>query len=429
MQPRLVSELNNKNKTEEVQEELPDFFELFLDYTSGTEVPTFFYRWSMIAGLGAWLARDVWITHGHQKIYPNMYVVLMGDPGTKKSTAIKRVKKLLKGAGYDTFAAEKISKEKFLLDLGSSSEAEAGDFLDGDLWNDTDVKECFIAADEFNDFFANNILEFCSTLGVLWDYDGIYENKIKNGQSVQIPNPTISILGGTTATTFSTTFPPEIIGQGFFSRTIAVHARPTGKRITFPKSPSDEDTAIMYEYLTQIKGACQGELMMTDEARDLIDQIYQTWEELEDIRFQSYANRRLMHLLKMIIIHTMARLSPVVEARDVIYANTVLHHTELFMPAAYGEFGQSNNSKLTHKILQVLDSTKELLTLHTLWQKVQTDFDRLPIFAEHIQGMIQAKKIQVQGEYLLPLKKAIDTDINNGMVDYSVLTREEKGEL
>lgn len=405
-----------------------DFFDHFLNCTKGTEVPAFFYRWAAIGALGAWLGRDTHVKFGSQEVFPNLYVLLLGEPGTKKSTAIKAAKRFLQAAGYEKFAAEKTSKEKFLLDLGGVDDTAESDtdFLDTNLFEDGEVREVFIAADEFNDFFGNNILEFVSMLGVLWDYHGVYKNKIKNGQSVEISEPTVSILGGTTATTFSNTFPQEVIGQGFFSRVIAVHAKPTGKRITWPYEPSEEELKGLLDSLRKVKASCRGRLEFTEEAYALVDTIYQTWQEVDDVRFASYSNRRHTHFLKLIAIHAAARCSHVVEARDVIYANTVLHHTEQFMPQAYGEFGQSRNSILTHKIMQILLNIRdgEYPTPLDLWGKVQSDFDRMEGYMTLVQSMAQAGKVHTVNGRILPKPRKIEA-LYNKTVDYSYLTSEE----
>lgn len=406
--------------------ERDDFFTRWFNFTRGTEVPTFFYRWSAIAGLGAWLGRDVHLKFGDTEIYPNMYVILMGEPGTKKSTAIKKMKKLLARVGYNKFSAEKTSKEKFLLDLGGVDDPTDSndDFLDAGLFGEDETREVFIGADEFNDFFGNNILEFVSMLGVLWDFEGTYENKIKNGQSIQIPNPCVSILGGTTPTTFNATFPNEIIGQGFFSRTLAVHAAPTGKKITWPYSPSEEEKDEIEKYLLAIKTNHNGAIPLSKEATRLVDKIYQGWENISDVRFASYANRRHIHLLKLILIVTCSRMGKQVEVEDVVYANTILHHTEQFMPQAYGEFGESRNSALTHKILQILEGAKDPLSMLDLWALMQSDFDKMEPFTQLIQGIAHAGKIIVHEGKLLPKRKAVKAEYN-GVIDYSYLKEDE----
>ncbi len=174
-----------------------DFIQQYLHYTAKTECPTFFHRWTAVTSLSAYLGRQIFFRHGHFTLYPNLYTMLIGSPGTKKSSAIKIGAKLLKQAGYNTFAAKKTRQEKFLLDLAEQSERlhaqkvgveDVGyDILDQNLWGedptlDSDCAEnyinkppaeCFIAADEFNNFMGLGNLVFVSILGVLWDCEGV----------------------------------------------------------------------------------------------------------------------------------------------------------------------------------------------------------------------------------------------------------------
>ena len=101
-----------------------DLFELYFEYVRDTEPPLIYHRWSLIAAVGAFLGRRYYMPFGDGRIFPNQYVMLIGNPGTRKSTAIKTSKKLLSSAGYDMFAAEKTTKEKFLQDLAGMDENE-----------------------------------------------------------------------------------------------------------------------------------------------------------------------------------------------------------------------------------------------------------------------------------------------------------------
>lgn len=411
-----------------------DFFKQYIEFTGGTEVTALANRWSMIGALGAWLGRSMYIKFGGSCIYPNQYIMLLGGSGAKKSTAIKSAKKLLHGAGFQNFSAEKISKEKFLAELGKAQTIEGtgalNNFLDQQLFADVDTgeyREVWICADEFNDFFANNIFEFVSTLGVLWDYEGLYENKVKHGESVVIPNPTVNILSGNTPTTFAETFPPTAIGQGFFSRLLAIHIAPSGRRIARPPSPTEEETAEFIAKLIEIKNFHSGEIEITEEAWELLDDIYINWKPVQDLRFEAYGSRRHTHLLKLCLIHAAARLSPVIEPLDVRRANTILDHAEFYMPDAFGEFGTARNSGLTHKILTTLDSSAELLTTIDLWTRMQLEFAKLEEFQTHLTGMVQAGKLQMQGDKILPKKRILETPTNK-WVDYRYLSSEERGE-
>ena len=408
-----------------------DLFSHYLEYTSGMEPPAVFNRWALICSIGAFLGRQYYFSHGHFEIYPNMYAMLLGVSGTRKSTAIKLAKKLIQLAGYSTVAADKSTKEKFLLDLaGEDIQGHNGhDILEQTLFGSEssgEDKEIFIMADEFNDFFGNGNIEFISLLGSLWDYSGNYKNRIKTGKSVEIHNPTVSILGGNTPTQFNSAFPPETLGQGFFSRILLIHGEPNGKRITFPKLPDVESTERIVRYFKNIKLIVAGKSNLSKGAETLLDRIYQANPRVDDVRFDSYSNRRFTHLLKLSLIVSASRLSTEIGEHDVIYANTILSHAEQFMPKALGQFGKSKHSDITHKVLDVIQSADKPLKLNEIWIHVSNDLEKISILQEIMMNLGQAGKIQsVLNQGFLPKKKAIDsTDI---AVDFSLLTDEERG--
>lgn len=426
-----------------------DFFSSYLAYTSNNEAPAFFHRWSAIAGIGALLGRNYSLRFGHQTLQPNIYCMLLGSPGTRKSTAIKIMKSLLIQSGYDTIAADKTTKEKFLLDLSGQEikkDRKGNDILEANLWGDEDEnlltaapREVLIAADEFNDFFGNGNIEFISLLGTLWDYEGVFKNRIKNGISVSIPSPTISILGGNTPVGFSLAFPPEILGQGFFSRILLIHGESSGKKIAFPKPPAPEDTRKIITQLQTIKSNSIGIVSLEPIAEKLLDKIYHTWKGVPDVRFESYGNRRFPHLLKLCLIHSAARQientgnkvnnnsSKIIE-QDVIRANTVLTHTEFLMPRALGEFGKSKNSDVAQKVMQVLESAESPMDIHSIHEHTHSDMSDIGELSKLVMNLKLAGKIQSTKEGFLPKKKPV-IEIFTDAVDYSYLTDEERGLL
>lgn len=430
---------------EEVLPPRDDFLSAYLAYTADTEVPTNFHRWSMLTSLGAFLGRQFYFAHGEFDINPNMYTMLIGSPGTRKSTAIKLVKKLIGDAGYTSIAADKTSKEKFLLDLSgdTSNESEysserrrsvkSESFLDNNLWGDGETdeslpdRECFIMADELNDFMGNGNIEFISLLGSLWDYNGTYRNRIKSGKSIAIKNPTINILAGNTPTGFSLAFPSEILGQGFFSRILLIYGEPNGRRITFPTRSSAGSTQAIVDYLRLIKSKVIGPAVLSPQASDLLDEIYCSNSGVDDIRFESYSNRRFSHLLKLCLICTAARISTEITKRDVIYANTILKHAEHSMPRALGEFGKSRNADVSHKLVQLAQGSNEILTFKEMWRHVSNDLEKMADLSTLIQNLVAAEKLIAVpgGSGFLPRRKVL-TDIHSNAIDFSLLTNEER---
>jgi hypothetical protein len=411
---------------------VPDFFDLYASYVTDTESCYTYHRWCSISIIGAMLGRDYFFQHGHFVVNPNMYMMLLGKSGDRKSAAIKIAKGVLKSTGYRFLAPDKTSKEKFLLDLNDQVSIDGDDILDSNLWGDLASSmaskppvEMYIAADEFNDFIGNGNIDFISLLGSFWDYDDVYQNKIKNGTSVCLPYPTINILGGNTPTGFNLAFPNEVLGQGFFSRLLLIYGEPTGKKITFPEPPSQEIKKTLAEYLLTIKKVCNGAAKLSKDAERLLDKLYKTWEGMGDVRFDSYTNRRFTHLLKLCLIHSAARLSTTIEAQDVIYANTVLTHTEHVMPRALGEFGKSRHSDIVHKIMTLLDNSNVPVPPANIIKAIHSDIDNIAVAVELIKGLQTADKImQIQGGYMV--KRKIRTEVDSETFDLSLLTEEER---
>lgn len=390
-----------------------DFFSLYFDYVAETEPPTIFHRWSIIPAIGALLGRKLWFPFGAGRLFPNHYVMLIGDPGTRKSTAIKRATKLIAAAGYQDFSGQRSSKEKFLSDLAGLDDEPinlppgkkqsginilASLNLPGADTLDSKPSEMFIANDEFNNFIGVGNLDFQSLLGELWDWDEPdrpYKQRLQTRKSISIYQPTVSILGGNTPTGFAECFPLASIGQGFMSRLILVHSEPSGRKITFPAPPAPETVAKLVSFLQEMQRVCVGEIKLDEEAMSALDTIYKGWVDMEDTRFRHYSTRRFTHLLKLCMIVAAVRLSIRVTLLDVIHANTILVYAETTMPKAIGELGKSKNSEAANKLMQVLYSTKRPLEAKELWKVVQNDLDKLQDLSNLLLNLQQADKIQV----------------------------------
>lgn len=410
-----------------------NFIESYLDFFSGTEPPTIYNRWCAISGIATILGKQCWIQHGHSVIYPNQYIMLVGESGARKSTAIKKfLKPILVEAGFNFIAAQKTSKEKFLVDLAEGMDKindpeeelnvnkpsgrfkQAANSTMRELFgikNMSEVTECLIMADELNIFLGHGNIEFIELLGDLWDYEGLYPVRTKSGKSIIVPNPLINGLLGNTQQGISMAFPTETIGQGFFARLITVFSDPSGRKITFPPPPDLKVRKQLIETLMRIKGTFKGLIPVDPMAYIALDDIYQNWKDIDDVRFKTYSTRRLTHLLKLCLSCAAARERRSIDTRIVEYANSILHYTESFMPKALGEFGKARNSDVQAKIMELVEKSIDKGGLHPieeLWPQVSRDLDSTSELARVIESMKAAGKIQIAGSgKLLPNKKPV----------------------
>lgn len=389
------------------------------------EAADFSYLWAGLSCIAAQLARNVYIPFGNGKIYPNLYVMFVGDPGKRKSTAIKDLKKRIKAAGYQNICGDKVTMQKYLLDLagvgeGSVEDSNITEFNLGITLGTNDYVESYINQDEFSDFIGINNYPFISLLGNFWDIDEPYVYRTKNGQSIEIPSPIVNILGATTPSQFNTIFPPAISEQGFLSRLIIVNIPESKRKIA---RPLPSDASVIEKVVDGLKAVrkLSGELVMSDAVWDKLEEIYLSWKPVEDTRFAHYSTRRHTQLLKLCILATCSRYTVEMSVDDVIFANTLLSFTEHFMPQALGQFGKNKDGDVNSKVISYLRSSfPTAKSLQDIIIPISTETDVMSL-QKILNNLVVAEKIVAasNGKYLpkLPSYK----DIKTPHVDWSML--------
>lgn len=402
--------------------------EEYLDFVEDTEPPVQFHRWSFLTGVAAMLSRRVYIPFGHDFIYPNMYVMLVGAPGTKKSSAIKIAKKLIDDTDFSAFSFTKTSKQKFLLDwaeraaLGMSR--KLSDWLDHPIDSSDIPAEMFCCLDEFIDFIGVNNFEFLSLLTTLWDNLPKYDERLKNSESVTIHQPTVNLLGGITPTSLAMALPAESQGQGFFSRIIMVHSEASGKKITFPKIPDPIERMKFVRFFERMR-EFSGEMLLSPDAKDAIDKIYKKWENNIDVKLEYYASRRLIHLLKLIMVLAALEFKNLVERDHVVQANTILCYTEKSMAKALSEFGSARNLPGVSKVMEVVVNSRHPVSPQEIWKQSMSYFDKMSDMVQVLQNLQQAGKIATTEDH--KISATVLQPINFGdLVDYGQYIREHK---
>lgn len=389
------------------------------------EAADFSYLWAGLSCIAAQLARNVYIPFGNGKIYPNLYVMFVGDPGKRKSTAIKDLKKRIKAAGYQNICGDKVTMQKYLLDLagvgeGSIEDSNITEFNLGITLGANDYVESYINQDEFSDFIGINNYPFISLLGNFWDIDEPYVYRTKNGQSIEIPSPIVNILGATTPSQFNTIFPPAISEQGFLSRLIIVNIPESKRKIA---RPLPSDASVIEKVVDGLKAVrkLSGELVMSDAVWAKLEEIYLSWKPVEDTRFAHYSTRRHTQLLKLCILSTCSRYTIEMSVDDVVFANTLLSFTEHFMPQALGQFGKNKDGDVNSKVISYLRSSfPTAKSLQDIIIPISTETDVLSL-QKILTNLVVAEKVVAtsNGKYLpkLPSYK----DIKTSHVDWSML--------
>ena len=97
--------------------ELEDWISAYLKYTENTEPPISYHTWTAISLIAGALQRKVYMPWGHDIIYPNMYIVLIGPSGrARKGTAMNIGKDILKDIVI-SMTSESITREALIRDM------------------------------------------------------------------------------------------------------------------------------------------------------------------------------------------------------------------------------------------------------------------------------------------------------------------------
>ena len=406
---------------------MKDFFTEYMSYVrlDASEAPANYHRWACASIIGALLGRQVCLPFGSQFIFPNQYIMLMGPPACKKGTVIGISKSLLKGAGFERFAADRTSKERFLMDMKSMDTMED----DLEVLTFDAPAESYVTAGEFVDFIGQGDIGFMMTLTNLWDNLKTYEHKKITGKSVIVNEPTVNILGGSTATTFSIAFPPEALGTGALSRILLINGEPSGIKIAWPEQLDELQKQILIKRMKDMKDMIRGEMTLCPRAKLLGAEIYHQAVPVDDARFSHYMQRRHIHMIKLAMILAAADLSSCIEVTHIVRSNTMLAMAERRMPKAMGEFGESKYSNVSNKILDFLSTRMKPANANEMWKIVQKDLNAPSQLNDILLNLKTAEKIQIvtvlgKAGYL-PLNK-VAAEWKESYLDMEWLTPQER---
>lgn len=194
---------------------MPNFFEFYDDYVKDTEPPPNFHAWSTIGAISALLGKKCFIPQGHFTVFPNLYIVLVGDPGTRKSTAMNIAKKLVRLIPEVPIAPESSTREALIDDMADNKVVATLHNKDISYWQSS----AFVT--EMQEFLGGKHINqsMVGFLTAIWD-EPVFKERTRKGGEVIIHNPYFSMLGCCTPEWMNTKLKQDVITDGFSRRTI-----------------------------------------------------------------------------------------------------------------------------------------------------------------------------------------------------------------
>ena len=366
---------------------LSNWIQTYIEYTKETESAPIFHRWVGMSIIAAALSKKIWLNLGRIKVFPNMYVVLVAEPGiARKSQAISYGVELMNEIDNIFMSADAITKEALLQDL----ECAKGTFDDQGI--NRGYCALNIVSKEFESFLGQK-RENTKMLVLLTDlfdsHEGPWRYRTKQSGSNVINNVFLNILAATTPESLASSFPSSAIGGGLTSRIIFVWSSGGHKKIAYPAFT--QEMLAMREKLVHDLGIISrisGNYTFSPDARTRWEKWYGFYNErspnriCKDPACHGWYSRKPMYILKIAMILTASKMETMtLEWKEIYEAVEVVIEAEGLMGKTFSAIGRSDVAPDVDLVKTVIGqhgsiSEKELLQI--IWRDVDSNkFDNV----------------------------------------------------
>jgi hypothetical protein len=352
------------------------FLENYLIYTSGNECPELFHRWGGLSALSSLISKRVWMPQGDAfTVYPQMYVLLVANPGIKKSTAMRFSRRLVGDIGTIPIAPTSISKEALTAFLADKKGPCRKTFTDGETLKR--YTHLSIYANELISFLAIGgrpevMIDF---LTEIWDSNIVTTETKKGGKEI-IEDPFLTILGCMTPQKMAQLMFEKIISGGFTRRCVFIFA---------DKNKEPVPIVIETDEQREARAACvergkalqkiSGEFQWSPDGKDYyIDwykqNFYQCQNANDDLVYQEFLRTKPEYALKVAMLLSLSENDELILEK--IYLRTAVAYLTEIEPGYRAIFAGSGRNDVGAIQAQfesmVLDSSEPLMKKRILTQ-------------------------------------------------------------
>ena len=320
--------------------------EEYLRYSSYQESPMDFHMWTCISMIAIALGRDAYVNWGAWQIFPNLFVILVGESAiTHKSTAIRMgVKPMKKALPKVHGTGQKMSPEaliKYLTEL-SKSEGEAVAYLN------VSELSVLLGKQKLDDSLIKLLTD-------LWDSDDEHVSfTIGRGEEV-IHNVCLNMIAGTTPDWLKNSIPIESLEGGFFSRLILVQRPPTGQKNARPMMRQEHHDSLnrFIHDLSQV-ARLKGNFTITPDGEEAYDNWYYNHNHPEKAEsfMRGYYGRKGDFVIKIsMCLSASMDDTKVIRSEHINAAITILNENEEFTKNIVKFMGTTEDGAKHFKVL------------------------------------------------------------------------------
>lgn len=283
-----------------------NFFRLYRHICGESEVPDIYHFWAIVSLLAASVEDRVWFQKfKHEKLYPNLFIVLVGPSGLGKGTAIGHIARLAEKGIHINKYRGRITGPHLIDHLGKPYTDEWGRrcISNPKLWLIMDELQNDISG---NRKMIEDFIYLMTELYTASDYT-IQTGTRTHGQ-VNVSRPIMNWLAGTTEDDLREILTQRLLRSGFTARTCFVFGEyDFDLRIPRVKYPDDYDEVFMHLCLRLwMLQQTTGAFLITDTAEAELDKWYIKRPKPEEELLYSSWKRQHDLLIKFAMILCLA---------------------------------------------------------------------------------------------------------------------------
>jgi len=211
-----------------------NFLSSYQTYASGDEAPPDFHTWAGLSVLSSCCGPNLWLDMGKYNLQPNLYIMFVGPPGIRKSTAKNVARDILMAIQKIPIIPSSITKEALVKDLSDVKSRHRMVYK----WEDKarTFTKAAILSDEFINLVSHggDPLSYLQLLTEIYNPTPNFETTTISRGKTEMPYPYITLLGCITPELTANLINQGALSGGFSRRTLYIYANKNGKPVPRP---------------------------------------------------------------------------------------------------------------------------------------------------------------------------------------------------
>lgn len=341
---------------------LDNWLRAYMEYTLDTESPSCYHYWVGCSLIAAITKRQICLNFNMFKIYPNIYVILVGPAGGRKSIATGIGMALAENAGIRKFS-DKITAAALIKDLSNAIEKKISGTATGGQEIEI-VSPVMIYASELGVFLGHDAYGsgVIADLTDLYDCPVKWEKKTISRDAETVQGPYINLLAASTTQTLKDVLPQGAVGQGFTSRILFVWGSGRRQRIPIPTWSTGHEM-LQKNLIADLKhiGNLKGTFQFSADGFKAYKKYYmehpEPEEEYDDERLRGYGSRKDIHILKLAQVHSLADKDPLIITEvDIAKAIEAVVWLDEGLPNVFAGHGTATNSQDVIRVFRQIEA-------------------------------------------------------------------------